>query len=110
MQRNVILLFLALTALFALPLAAQNNAAAEPAACDNPSVSESKAKYIARTHLIEMGFTAPFASNKTFRIGSTVCENGRWRIKLRIGVDSSVPNQTAYVVVNCDTGAIEESI
>ena len=108
MQRHMIL-SLALTALFAFLLAEPANAAAaEPAACDNPLVSESKAKNIARTQLIEMGFTAPFTSSKTFRIGSAVCENGRWRIKLRIGVDSSVPNQTAYMVVNCDTGALEE--
>ena len=108
MQRHMIL-SLAFMALFALLLAEPaNTAAAEPAACDNPPVSESKAKNIARTHLVEMGFTAPFTSNKTFRIGSAVCENGRWRIKLRIGVDSSVPNQTAYMVVNCDTGALEE--
>ncbi len=75
-------------------------------ACDAPIVSESKAKSITHEHFINLGYTPPFGSTNTYRVGSAVCEGEIWRIRVRVGDDSQVPNRTVFMLVNCHTGAL----
>ena len=76
--------------------------------CTDAPVSSEQAKKIASDYMQELGYDKHAGSSVWhFSLGDSSCVNGQWRIKVDLGPDVSL-KEKAQVLVNCQTGAVED--
>ncbi len=104
---NVVSKITSLTA--AAALLGLSFAAAAPAqsAEDSYRVDATQARSIARKYLRAQGLTAPLRSEMTARIGMAELVGDTWQVTVYIG--NAVPNKKGIVLVNSQSGAVNES-
>lgn len=105
---------IALGTVVAVPLAAPAATAETEDPCATAVYSERQARKIVRGHLRELGYRSSTSGRHrvlppTYRIKDVTCRDGKWRVAVVLRESRSEPLSQDVVLVNCHTGAVEQS-
>ena len=111
-SRGQIIFGLLLLAILSLTLntavLAGSETAAKKSPCADAPVTSEQAKEIASDYMQELGYNKHVGGSVWhFSLGNSDCISGQWRINVDLGPDVSL-KEKALVLVNCQTGEIED--